>query len=322
MILSIVIPTLNRAQLLADLLLRLAQEIAWLPKHLQERVEVVVGDNACEDTTGIVVNGYLYQPWFKYRRFSERVGADESIARTVELGNGQFIWVFGDDDAMVDGFLRPMIELLLARPDHVLYYFNRLVMDSDFRRIVRVAHLEWGSEREELPLSEFIRRFTHWPGFITSLVFRKEHFILGGEYAIARYAGWTQLARIFFGVGSGSVCIVNYPAVAQRLGIHLWKESWPRYWLVNMPTMLVDLEERGITSGALKTWRDNEVSYYRLAADALVAKSYGIARDDDFWSSAINYQVGMKRGLLICARYFLPCRLAAGVYGILQSKYR
>ena len=322
MILSIVIPTLNRAPLLSLLLLRLKREMLWLPGDIRSQVEVVVGDNASDDGTVGAATLCSGQSWFRFKKFDERVGADDSISRTVELGQGRFIWVFGDDDSLSDGFLRPVVELLIAKPDFSLYYFNRLVLDSQFKKVIRIAHTNWNGDSEEIALGEFIKRFTHWPGFITSIVFPRATFLAGSAYALPRYAGWTQLARIFFGASTGGVYIINYPSVAQRLGVHLWKQEWPRYWLVSMPTLLGDLEEAGITNGAVKAWRESEVSYYRLAADALVAKAYGIECTDEFWENSTRRQAGGRRWVLIAARYTLPCFLAKIIYRFLQAKYR
>ena len=321
-LLSIVIPTLNRATLLGQLLDRLAREVEWLPAERRERVEVVVGDNASDDATQATVAPMREHNWFRAVRFENRVCGDDSIARTVDLAQGRFVWVFGDDDALADGFLRPVVERLIAQPDHVLYYYNRLLLNADFTHVVRIAHIDWPSEYEEMPLGEFIRRFTHWPCFITSVIFPKERFQAGKAFAVERYAGWTQVARLFFVPTHGTVSVGYYPLVVQRLGVQSWKGDWPQYWLINMPTMLADLENVGITSGAVEQWLRHEVTYYRVAADVLVAKAYGLDWRNPFWLGVIRWQRGGKRLMIRIAQFCLPCRFAKVLYCLLQKRYR
>jgi glycosyltransferase involved in cell wall biosynthesis len=318
--LSIVIPTLNRATLIAETLDRILIEISWLPISLSGRIELIIADNASNDATQFVLAPYLVRG-VRYHHFADRAQIGVSICRTIELSQAEFVWVFGDDDLMLAGTLRSVMELLLNRADCSLFYFNRLVVDWKMKHLISIPQERWPALEETIGMPEFVRRFTHWPGFITCMIFRRKIFTAGASFPFAEFEGWEFLARIYAGGSTSNVWVGYLPAVVQRLGVHSWKEHWPRYWLVNFPNMLDALERAGFTSGALAHWREHDVSPKRILIDAIVAKAFGVTRRDPFWGQASACQQGLKRAILNGVRFGLPCFLARIIYR-LQPKYR
>jgi glycosyltransferase involved in cell wall biosynthesis len=118
-LLSLCIPTWNRASLLADLLENLRREI----RGLEDRVEIVVADNASEDNTSQVVHeSGLY---ITYGRQSVTVGmASNILFATCEIASGKFIWIIGDDDLILPGGLRRVIDSIECEPDLNYHYIN------------------------------------------------------------------------------------------------------------------------------------------------------------------------------------------------------
>ena len=109
-LLSIVIPTRNRAGFLDALLTRLGEEVA---PHAGE-VEVIVGDNCSVDDTRAVAERHAKRhPFIYYRRQTEpKPTAEESLVASVEFAAGKYVWSLGDDDMVFPGGLERLMSLL------------------------------------------------------------------------------------------------------------------------------------------------------------------------------------------------------------------
>jgi len=107
-LLTIAIPTYNRAERLARLLDSILVESKSLPWPL----EVVVSDNASTDDTPQVVSAYLSRGSIKYRRNPTNLGFDRNLAAVVGCADGEFVWLMGDDDRVAPGFLPKLGSIL------------------------------------------------------------------------------------------------------------------------------------------------------------------------------------------------------------------
>ena len=106
-ILSIVVPTYNRAQLLKMLLASIVQDIDQWPNDF----ELIVSDNSSTDDTSVVV-GELIQSGFpiKYVVNATNIGADGNFAAGFNLASGKYLWIVGDDELMYRGTFKYVLE--------------------------------------------------------------------------------------------------------------------------------------------------------------------------------------------------------------------
>lgn len=108
-LLTIAIPTWNRATFLALNLDQLAQE----GRSVWDMVEVLVSDNASSDDTPRVVTDAIAGGMpIRYIRNAENIGSDCNIAQCFNLAAGQHVMILGDDDILVDGALALLLDLL------------------------------------------------------------------------------------------------------------------------------------------------------------------------------------------------------------------
>ncbi len=116
-LLSIVVPTYNRAAHLALLLDTLAQEDA----AVLERIAVVIGDNASTDRTPEVTDTFAARhPGTLVLRHPQNVGPEMNFCLCLDRVETPWFWIFGDDDLPKPGVLATVLRLLQAqRPDLV-----------------------------------------------------------------------------------------------------------------------------------------------------------------------------------------------------------
>ncbi len=109
-LITIAIPTFNRATLLHRLLSQLGRQI-----NNDARVELIISDNASTDPTPSVVKEFQEQGMLiRYLRNDTNIGADRNILQCFEAALGEYVWVFSDDDLMAPGTIPRLLDKLSA----------------------------------------------------------------------------------------------------------------------------------------------------------------------------------------------------------------
>lgn len=115
-LLTIAIPTFNRAATLDALLRVLEPQLAQFPQ-----VELLVSDNASEDHTPQVTAEAQSRfaaagLHLQVQRHTSNIGSDANFASCYATARGTFFWICGDDDLIVPGALATVIPHLTG-PD-------------------------------------------------------------------------------------------------------------------------------------------------------------------------------------------------------------
>ena len=128
-LLTIAIPTYNRAKLLAGLLNVLLPQVADEP-----RVELLICDNASPDETEAVVRGWMEggAP-VRYIRHAENIGSDANFVRCFEEARGEYFWLFGDDDVVLPGTVAKVLGHL-ERDQWDMLYVTGYEFKEDYER--------------------------------------------------------------------------------------------------------------------------------------------------------------------------------------------
>jgi len=310
-LLSVAIPTLNRRKLLE---ITLSQLIPQIDKY--NNIELIVSDNCSTDDTHLLFenNGKFLKDNITYRRFDEKVDADNSFKRTVDLTNGKYVVLFGDDDIPLPGFIDEVIKTLIKYSEISILYVNRIVGDENMQNCSFIPHINQTFGTYLYNISDFIKEFTHWPGFVTCLIFSKKLWNNTSDL-ISDFSGYDFLFRIYLGSKDSQACFLASPLILQRRGIQSWKKFWPTYWLVSMPGLLSELEKKDVTQKALEHWQLFEVSEKRFFIDNFVAKAYGYSINSDFWIKSRKFQKSKKRKIIsIFIQFLLPVFIAKFIY--------
>jgi glycosyltransferase involved in cell wall biosynthesis len=321
-LLSVVIPTLNRPSELAETLFSISQSYPVS----SSRVEFVVCDNASDSNIVLsprIIN--LFQGRLRLVRFDERVGIVESFSRCVSLASGQYIHIFGDDDLAFGQVGWLILSILEHAPESSLLYLNRLIGDHLLQSVSEVAHPEDCSKGQfRIDYPTFIESYTHWPGFITSLVFSLDAWRRGLVLSRNRYPGYGFLDIVLRGGHSaGEVFVIGYPLLIQRRGIQSWKTHWPKYWLIGMSRLLSDLDSDNVTRNAFSLWVDQEVRLKNLLIDLLIARSLPDTYDRFFWSELSRTFFPTRHSITIFLIRVIPPLLARSLLRLSpnSSKY-
>ena len=127
-ILTLAIPTFNRAPYLTELLECL------LPQFTREpRAELIVSDNASEDATGSIVAGFIARGLpCRYVLNHANFGADGNFLQCLDLARGKYVWVMGDDDLLSPDAIALLLATLQA-DEYDLVYLSSIGFSGDTR---------------------------------------------------------------------------------------------------------------------------------------------------------------------------------------------
>jgi len=132
-LLSICIPTFNRADYLTDLLETLARDHESSPWG--DEVVVYVSDNASSDRTPAVVADFARRLPLRTHRNARNIGGDRNFSRLIDHSTGDYFWLIGDDETILPGSLAGLRDLLRTRR-HGLVLLPSVRVGADGRFVV------------------------------------------------------------------------------------------------------------------------------------------------------------------------------------------
>ena len=125
--LSICIPTFQRALILEDCLARLSPEL----DKIEGGAEVVVSDNASTDESwGVVAAAGETDHRIRYDRLPENRGGHANYRNCVRLARGDIIVCLADDDTIIGEALNEHVQRMAAEPNLASIYTDSIAWDD------------------------------------------------------------------------------------------------------------------------------------------------------------------------------------------------
>ena len=287
-ILSICIPTYNRAECLKTLLDNLLPQIVSYGK---EYFQLLVSDNASPDETRDVVmsSSEKHGVEIAYSRNDENIGL-ANLELVVEKSNGEYVLLLGDDDVFSPDFVNIIMPYLCSGKVYGIIHWNRLEGDANCS-YNRLYDYEFRGVIESLSAADFIGRTLSSTNFISSLIFNRECWTKGIGYLQQNWTGYNWYARVLHGaLDFGHDCLYYYfPLVIQRHPQQSWATQWPYYCLVELNQIFESLDKQ--VSGVKQKWmvRLHDESYYNM--ENIIS---GVMMDLDFYR---KYRIEMSKYL-------------------------
>lgn len=172
-LLTIAIPTYNRAAYLELCLKRISEELDSLSADQRKLVKVSVSNNASTDNTAEVIAQYrsMWVGEFEVVHNIENIGGDRNVAQCYASAATPYAWVLGDDDVILPEGLRKVLEVLLLQDVDLLYVNNYWFIDSYLDARCSLKPERHGVSSYINPLT-FARRTNVMLTFISALIVR------------------------------------------------------------------------------------------------------------------------------------------------------
>ncbi|WP_221091165.1 glycosyltransferase family 2 protein [Deinococcus aquaedulcis] len=170
-LLSLCIPTYNRAGLLRQMLQSILNDLAAMP-HARG-VEIVIANNASSDDTRSVISDFQQRypevAW-NIHHHAVSVGAD-NVQIVTDYARGEFVWILSDDDLLLPGAISRLMAELNPETDAVVVTCNHFIDGGAPGGLVQPV-LPAAYRNGHTRPSEVIGELGTWITFLSVLCFR------------------------------------------------------------------------------------------------------------------------------------------------------
>jgi glycosyltransferase involved in cell wall biosynthesis len=285
-------------------------------------VEIVVLDGASTDNTGEVVR--LYQerfPRLRYFRQEHNSGIDRDFAKAVELANGDYCWLFCDDDLIKPGAIRVVLDAI--KDDYALIIANSEVRNADLSKLLEPRRMPLAKDRiyksseNQLLFAETM----DYLSFIGGVIIKRQ---LWSAREKEKYFGsyFIHVGIIFQQPLAGDVLAIAEPLISIRYANASWLGRNFEIWMFKWPDLVWSFAG---FSDAVKyrvrprePWRKPKTLLHFRAKGAYTKKEYAELiepRLESFWarllSKASAYFPGRAANLLAFIYYSIFSRPSA-----------
>lgn len=191
-LLSIAIPTYNRAAYLRPLLRNLIGQIAG-----DLRVELIISDNASTDGTyGVIQESEKLCASLRVNRNETNIGPDGNILNCFLLAQGRYVWIFGDDDVVLPEGIQRVLHLLEGN-EYDLVFLTPFGYISDPLKEFRQPRIRRPTE-EVTDVCRYVRLVNRHSDmvFISSMIVNKERI---DPHRIDEFSRWVGTNLIQLG---------------------------------------------------------------------------------------------------------------------------
>ncbi len=270
-ILSICIPTYNRAEKLKQCLDHIVCQFE--NEDIKKSIEIVVSDNASEDNTKEIVNGY--QSHFnniQYYRNEKNLGLDENIINSVVKANGKYCWHIGDDDFIQNGSLKFLVDFLSRKEVALLTVaFHPFIdMSKSLKKdnIINESLIIYSNTPEE-----FYQK-GHCQGILGIFIFNRELWLKVDRKNYEQFWSYYEILLKMLSLSNLTMAHFNYPVLFIGQD-YRWNENGAAlFTAIHIKRVLAKLREFGYSEHFI----NNEIQGFArgLPATLLVAKAAGL----------------------------------------------
>lgn len=242
--LSVIIPTYNGAEWIESGIRSIATQMLDLPE-----IEFLIRDNASTDNMKELVS--LLQKEFpgiiKYdRRVENTPELDINFKEAIDLINGEYILLVGDDDVLLPYSLRYILDLIEKYPQIALFYVNRIVTNYEFKNAYIKEFGKICPEDVEIysGVTEFLKKHINGPDFVSVNIIKRESYCKSENLKVNRYYGYEWYAKYLFGIQESQIMSISLPLVIQRLPkVRSWGKKSVLYALLGLSNLLEDIDK-------------------------------------------------------------------------------
>ena len=213
--LSICIATLNRGAFIGATLDSIIHQA-------NEEVEIVIVDGASTDNTEEIVRHYQKKfTKLRYVRLSVKGGVDQDYCRAVELAQGEYCWLFTDDDILKPGAIKDVLAAI--QQNYGLILVNAEVRDVNLSLILedQLLHFTNNMTYQTQDFERFFVDVADYLSFIGCVVIKRS---LWNEREKEQYFGtvFVHVGVIFQQRFNDDIMVLAEPLISIRYGNALW----------------------------------------------------------------------------------------------------
>lgn len=171
-LLTIAIPTYNRAVFLDLCLKRLHEEIKGLSADFRKKIVLYISNNASNDATDSIIQKWDFSELceMKCRNNVINIGAEENVLQCYRDAKSKYVWIVGDDDVILVDGLRLVLQAL-EMDDFDIVYLSGYGFKANYLEEPRRGRNKSGVLKYTDAVA-FVKKTNVMLTFITALVVR------------------------------------------------------------------------------------------------------------------------------------------------------
>ncbi|AFZ26753.1 glycosyl transferase [Cylindrospermum stagnale PCC 7417] len=257
-LLTIAIPTYNRAELLDKQLAWLAQAI----KGFESDCEILVSDNCSTDNTQNIIKKWqknLSNITFKSNKHSENLGVMKNIIYCLSSATTKYVWTIGDDDPIQERAVAYVISKLNKNENLSLLFLNfsgRNKVTGEAVHPPTIVGNRWFDADSEDGDGDGKALFEHCFSksvgaviFLTATVYRTDLVKRALQIWQDATNNWISLAYLAgYCAANGSVIVTKDTFLECIVGVSYWQKEPQSALLMqykHIPEVILKLEENG-----------------------------------------------------------------------------
>lgn len=188
-LLTIGIPTYNRANYLDRCLNSIISQLDTIHEH----IELIVANNASTDHTKDIVRIYSQKAQITYFENQVNLGPDSTCSICFNKANGKYVWVLGDDEFLIEGGLKLIVDLLTNKDYGDVYLHCIPFHKEEELDETPVCNAKTVSYKDPL---EYVSKLHYYVTFISGNIINKS--LLPKDFDYKKYmdtnivqVGWT-----------------------------------------------------------------------------------------------------------------------------------
>jgi abequosyltransferase len=235
-LLSIVIPSNNRTELLNEAIHSILSEPGF-----EGWCELCISDNSSgQSTEQLVALKYAGTAEVVYRRSLDAPSQDENVNKVISFARGKYVWLFGDDDVIVPGFLLELINYLQTNSPDLLVVNSRSFRNKEIIEKLRVPKT---NVRVYGPLedNEFLEELGGYLTYLGGILIKKH---LWCEYFRVEMVGtyFAHIDTVYRAKLGRSAHYFPQPGISMRLHTQTWTSRHFEIWNEFFPAVIWGLE--------------------------------------------------------------------------------
>jgi abequosyltransferase len=229
--LSICISTRNRGPFIGATL-------ESIIRQANEQVEIVVLDGASSDNTEEVVRSYQ-ELFVRLRYFQQQAngGVDQGYAEAVSLAQGEYCWLFSDDDVLMDGAISSVLAAIAQK--YGLIIANAEVRNPDLSQVLEQKRLPLNEDRiyKSSEGGRLLADVANYLTFIGCVIIRRA---LWDSRDKIKYVGscFVHVGVLFQSTLLEDTLVVAKPLIVIRYGNASWLERYFEIWMFKWPDLI------------------------------------------------------------------------------------
>lgn len=226
--LSICLLTYNQPQDFKRTLSSIVSQIS------SEEVELIVGDNSTNSETEKIVKRYFTLPYLHYFKHGKNLGFDRNIIFLTEKAQGEYIWLFGDDE-MRPGAIDYVLSIIKKYPELSLIWVNFQDFDQE------QPYFPFGGDRFFENGSQVLEEIGIGLNFLSTLILKREKLLNIDKENMKKFIGSGLInlyLPLFILSQEGKFYLIDHPYVIAH-GTPLDKISYDYFQIVGINLYLI-----------------------------------------------------------------------------------